>query len=628
MEVLTVKRHQIRNSLEKSVAIHRATQNRPTKWISYMENKEKGLDIVSKSDIASFFGFVIIDAIRYYEIELKDINETVSHLQEQYNLKLQADVNKYTHKSKLGEKASKLFSSRNVLALEDVNSPVYNNTRHSGNVEDISPKRTDPLLDSDQSVHIGELPDHSFESDGENCGVIPLSPISSKEEKVERGTISEEMVQRPSAASQVVDMGSKFVHAAAHEGYKTAKIASTGVIKGVLEASRALELLTIGAYYSTSSTAFITMNSRVNTSCASQMLLSQKHYTLQVKLAPNPNDIIWGNISVPQQQINMRQNIADFTLVVGALFWSVVVGGITTLANLESLSKQFPYIETYQGTLIYKYLNSYLAAGLLLLLLSLLPIVFDFLARFYENKKLESEVQSSIMSRYFYYQLANVFVSVGLGSIAARIHEIVQSPASILTILGSSLPNLSIYFTNLIVVKIFTVIPLELIRPWPLIQFLTIVSCADRKKYTTRELQMGPFADQPMLYGWYYPSIMMVLMIMATYSCVSNSYSLLLLSLKYNNICILDRSLVVAILCCLLWIPIFSIKVSITICICYQTSIWWIHVVCSVFKISGLHGSRCNYVNLLSRHSRNIYIWSILFLIASPIWITCLLFSL
>ena len=36
-------------------------------------------------------------------------------------------------------------------------------------------------------------------------------------------------------------------------------------------------------------------------------------------------DCIWENISIPLRQITMRRAIADGTLIVGAVFWSIVV---------------------------------------------------------------------------------------------------------------------------------------------------------------------------------------------------------------------------------------------------------------------------------------------------------------
>ena len=111
------------------------------------------------------------------------------------------------------------------------------------------------------------------------------------------------------------------------------------------------------------------------------------------------------------------------------------------------------------------------------------------------------------MTRYFYYQLANVFVSVYAGSIITALHEILDSPSSILSILGSTLPSFSIYFANLVIVKTFTAVPIEMLRLWPLAQIMSLKLCMNKKKWTWRELQAGAFADPPMLYGWIYPSL-------------------------------------------------------------------------------------------------------------------------
>jgi flagellar biosynthesis protein FliR len=167
-----------------------------------------------------------------------------------------------------------------------------------------------------------------------------------------------------------------------------------------------------------------------------------------------------------------------------------VVGFITATSSTgtASLTKEYPWI---QNNTLYVFLNRFLALGLLLLLLSTLPVIFDFIARSYEGRKLESEIQNSIMTRYFYYQLANVFVSVGLGSIANSIQDIIQNPSAILTILGKSLPSLSLYFANLLIIKSFIAVPIELLRLWPLVRIITVRLFADKKTRTTREQRNG-----------------------------------------------------------------------------------------------------------------------------------------
>ena len=127
------------------------------------------------------------------------------------------------------------------------------------------------------------------------------------------------------------------------------------------------------------------------------------------------------------------------------------------------------------------------------------------------------------MTRYFYYQLANVFVAVGLGSIASSLQKIASNPNNILAILGTSIPSFSIYFAKLVILRAFTALPVEMLRVFPLLDILFVSVLKSKNAVTRRELRSGAFFDPPMLYGWCYPNILMVLTIMFTYCCVSRS---------------------------------------------------------------------------------------------------------
>jgi hypothetical protein len=319
-------------------------------------------------------------------------------------------------------------------------------------------------------------------------------------------------------AAKAANSGMKEV---AKEGAHAVKIMGKGALRGVLEATRAVELLTLGAFYHTSSTAFVTFRSRMSKAISYQMLLSHKYYLMSMNMAPNPKDIIWANVSIPVSQINARRRVADSTLILGALFWSAIVASINGFSNLDALSSDVEWIQRHQDSAVYKIFNQYLAVLILLILLVLLPLIFDQISRYYEGLKLESEIQNSIMSRYFYYQLANVFVTVGSGTIFASINQIFSRPDSIASILGENLPQVSIYFANLVIVRTFLGLPIEMLRIWPLLTILGVKTCRNRKKMTRRELRTGAFADPPMSYGWYYPQIMMVVMIVVTYSTIA-----------------------------------------------------------------------------------------------------------
>jgi hypothetical protein len=98
-------------------------------------------------------------------------------------------------------------------------------------------------------------------------------------------------------------------------------------------------------------------------------------------------------------QSTMRTNITNVGLAIGSIFWSSLVTSINSLAKSFSLPEQQ---------------QNFLSVIIILCFLLVLPFIFDSLARYYEGLKLESEIQNSIMTRYFYYQVISVlsFVSI------------------------------------------------------------------------------------------------------------------------------------------------------------------------------------------------------------------------
>lgn len=305
----------------------------------------------------------------------------------------------------------------------------------------------------------------------------------------------------------------------AKEGARTARNVGQGAMKGVREATKAIELVTIGSFFRTSSTAFVTFTSRVSTGVGHQMLLSNENYKMTLKPAPCTTDIIWKNVSIPQVQIDSRTKFSAAALILGAIFWSFVVTGIHGIFNLQTLGHG-RYSE-YETNMFYIMFNSYLAVAILLILLTILPLIFDTISRYYECLKTESEIQNSIMVRYYYYQLANIYVTVTAGSIVDSLEHVWNHPESALRILGESLPNVSVYFASIIILMSFTSVMIEFIRVWPMICYYSATLIADKRRVTRRSLRTGAFAAARMLYGWIYPSLLMVFMIISVYSCIA-----------------------------------------------------------------------------------------------------------
>jgi hypothetical protein len=215
---------------------------------------------------------------------------------------------------------------------------------------------------------------------------------------------------------------------------------------------------------------------------------------LQIMAAPNPKDIIWENIDKPRSLLVMRHAVCEVGVVIASIFWSSLVTEVNAFSTLLNL----PHAQ-----------QELLSVVILLCFLLILPFIFDWVARNYECMKLESEIQNSIMNRYFWYQLINVYVTVGLGSknFAEQLVGFLRNPQSIVDVLGKSVPAVSLYFCNLMIVKIFAAVPIEMLRPWQLSTIHIMYASMDTRKATRRDLRSGAFYAWPMLYGWVYPQV-------------------------------------------------------------------------------------------------------------------------
>jgi hypothetical protein len=490
LDRVVLQRRQTRDRLEKLIAEWKSKDIRPTLLVSTEFYKDMPESITLYPLQTNWFirccGYHYYDAIDHYSRVLGMLNDNVLSLQNVYFQQMQ----------KLDE----------LEALKRDGMVVHN----------VFNKMSDVIGGLTNQINISSLTSDSTESSETNSNETKKSNFESKTSN----SVRKSVVKMAANSAAMVAGG---VGGLAREGMKTAEIATKGALKGMMEAKRTLELLTFGEYYRISSTAFVTFRSRVAKCTSHQMLLSHQHLTLYVRSAPNPKDIIWDNVSIPQRQVRTRRMIADVTLIVGAIFWSFVVGFLATISNLEFISKEhgLQWLQDYNNTPIYAFLNNYLTLGLLLVLLAVLPLIFDVIARNYEGLKLESEIQNSIMKRYFYYQIANVYVSLGLGSLASSLHQVLNQPSSIFNILGSSLPLFSTYFANLLIVKTFTAVPIEMMRFYALAEYLSVYMCKDKRKFTRRELKTGAFANPQMLYGWIYPNLLMVIMIVHVYSIIA-----------------------------------------------------------------------------------------------------------
>ena len=270
-----------------------------------------------------------------------------------------------------------------------------------------------------------------------------------------------------------------------------------------------------------SSTGFVTFLDLSSTTCAASAPLTVKASVLDVSVAPESREVIWANAHVSKKVQMRREFITNFLLSLGAILWSFPLAAIQAVSKAENIA-QIPGMEwilTIHGGKYTSFINGYLPVVALLCLILILPVVFEFVALKYERRKTYSDVQASMLGRYFYYQLANIYISVTAGSIIKSLADIIDKPTHILVLLGKSLPSMVGYFIALLVTKILAGLPMVFLRFGALSRMLFLRLLTDETKLTQRELD-AVYRLENVQYGWEFPTQLLVAVIVFTYAVI------------------------------------------------------------------------------------------------------------
>ncbi len=135
-----------------------------------------------------------------------------------------------------------------------------------------------------------------------------------------------------------------------------------------------------------------------------------------------------------------------------------------------------------------QFVNGYLPVVALLCLIMILPVIFELVARIYEKRKTVSDVQNSMLGRYFYYQVINLYISVTAGALWKVLGDILDHPSSLLKLLGESLPSMVGYFVAFLVTKILAGLPMVFLRIGALSKMILRRTVSSTAKLTQREL--------------------------------------------------------------------------------------------------------------------------------------------
>lgn len=219
--------------------------------------------------------------------------------------------------------------------------------------------------------------------------------------------------------------------------------------------------------------AFVVMRTFTASTIAIQSMHSSKPGSMQVVTAPEPRDILWDNIYVSKGAMRTRSYLGEALVLLLIGFYVVPVALVSLLVSesaLVSSSERLAQLD--QASAFFSSAIAMVQPLCIVGIQQLLPPLFIAIGRA-EGLVSFSEVQMRAFSRYFLFQVINVFlVTTIAGSIFDTIAIIIDNPETMFEMLGNSLPRMSSFFITLVSIKTFLGLGVELVRTMSLVQSL------------------------------------------------------------------------------------------------------------------------------------------------------------
>jgi hypothetical protein len=249
--------------------------------------------------------------------------------------------------------------------------------------------------------------------------------------------------------------------------------------------------------------AFVVMRTFTAATIAIQSMHSSKPGAMQVSTAPEPRDILWENVYVSKGAMRTRSILGEFLVILIIVFYVVPVILVSFLVSESALvSSSARLAQLDKASALFSSAIAMVQPLCVVAIQQMLPSVFMSISKL-EGLVAFSDVQMRAFSRYFLFQVLNVFlVTTIAGSIFDTIATIVEHPESAFEMLGNSLPRMSSFFITFVTIKAFFGLGLELVRTMSLVQAVfRFILMPDPTLRTARSVVLGMRAiDDP---GWF-----------------------------------------------------------------------------------------------------------------------------
>ncbi|RUS27954.1 hypothetical protein BC938DRAFT_482527 [Jimgerdemannia flammicorona] len=190
-----------------------------------------------------------------------------------------------------------------------------------------------------------------------------------------------------------------------------------------------------------------------------------------------PADVVWTNLAMSWKSRMARKIVGTAVSIALVVFWGVIVAFITSIATLSNLIKLLPFLEPVVNlsSVIRGIIEGLIPAAMLSGLMMVLPFILIYICQF-EAVPLYSRMEEAIQSRYFFFLIINVLLVVTVaGTIFSSIEQIIETPTDLVSILATSLPTVSTFFVNYLLLQGLVGSAIELTQFYRLLWNLVVI---------------------------------------------------------------------------------------------------------------------------------------------------------
>ena len=235
-------------------------------------------------------------------------------------------------------------------------------------------------------------------------------------------------------------------------------------------------------------------------------------------------DVWWKNVPESRDANVKRARCGSFIVYAITFNWSVFMTLCYVFASYDTIREWglAPSLGSLNSSerVFVNYIFSVAPVALISLGLALMPLLLLNLAEHFEKRKLRSEMQLSVLRRNFFLQMVNLWLTVVAGSVWDAVRSILEQPTSFFKFIGKTLPIVSIYFLQIVIIRTFVSNFWEFSRFIPWLR-LRAAKIAAGDALTARDHRNNLFLAPEMMYGATYTGHLTVLIILLLFAVIA-----------------------------------------------------------------------------------------------------------